>query len=86
MIAVTRNDNYTEELIQLGASYVINTETTLLYNAVMELTNGCGAKAAIDSIGGRFGTDLAYCVSPNGTFLTIGLFVRNTCQLDRNYE
>ena len=73
LIAVTRNDNYTEELIQLGASYVINTETTLLYNAVMELTNGCGAKAAIDSIGGRFGTDLAYCVSPNGTFLTIGL-------------
>ncbi|MFP3123987.1 zinc-dependent alcohol dehydrogenase family protein [Ectobacillus funiculus] len=73
LIAVTRNNNYTEELIQLGASYVINTETTLLYNAVMELTNGCGAKAAIDSIGGRFGTDLAYCVNPNGTFLTIGL-------------
>jgi len=73
LIAVTRNDIYTEELIQLGASYVINTEATPLYNAVMELTNGFGAKAAIDSIGGPSGTDLAYCIAPNGTFLTIGL-------------
>jgi NADPH:quinone reductase-like Zn-dependent oxidoreductase len=39
----------------------------------MELTNGRGAKAAIDSIGGPSGTNLAYCVSPNGIFLTIGL-------------
>ncbi|MBE5098435.1 zinc-dependent alcohol dehydrogenase family protein [Priestia aryabhattai] len=73
LIAVTRNNTYTEELTQLGASYVINTETTPLYHTVMELTNGRGAKAAIDSIGGSCGTKLASCVSPNGIFLTIGL-------------
>jgi len=73
LIAVTRNNIYTEELTQLGASYVINTEMTPLYDTVMELTNGRGAKAAIDSIGGPSGTNLAYCVSPNGIFLTIGL-------------
>jgi len=73
LIAVTRNNIYTEELTQLGASYVINTEMTPLYDTVMELTNGRGAKAAIDSIGGPSGTSLAYCISPNGIFLTIGL-------------
>ncbi|GAB1792797.1 zinc-dependent alcohol dehydrogenase family protein [Priestia megaterium] len=64
LIAVTRNNIYTEELTQLGASYVINTEMTSVYNTVMELTNGRGAKAAIDSIGEPSGTSLAYCVSP----------------------
>ncbi|AJI25603.1 zinc-dependent alcohol dehydrogenase family protein (plasmid) [Priestia megaterium] len=73
LIAVTRNNIYTEELTQLGASYVINTEMTPLYDTVMELTNGRGAKAAIDSIGGSAGTNLSYCVSLNGVFLTIGL-------------
>ena len=73
LIAVTRNNIYTEELTQLGASYVINTEMTPLYDTVMELTNGRGAKAAIDSIGGSSGTNLSYCVSLNGIFLTIGL-------------
>ncbi len=39
----------------------------------MELTNGKGADAAIDSVGGSSGNDLAFCVHPNGDFLTIGL-------------
>jgi NADPH:quinone reductase-like Zn-dependent oxidoreductase len=73
LIAVTRNDIYTKELLQLGASYVINTTKALLHKTVMELTNGLGANAAIDSVGGLSGTDLAFCVRPNGTFLTIGL-------------
>ncbi|MGG2094076.1 zinc-dependent alcohol dehydrogenase family protein [Bacillus sp. S13(2024)] len=73
LIAVIRNDTYTEELIRFGASYVINTMTTPLYETVMELTNGCKVKAAIDSIGGSSGTNLAYCIRANGTLLTIGL-------------
>ena len=43
LIAVTRNDNYTQDLLKLGASYVINT------------------------------TESAFCVRPNGFFLTLGL-------------
>ncbi|MFA1821886.1 zinc-dependent alcohol dehydrogenase family protein [Virgibacillus oceani] len=73
LIAVTRNDKYTEELLDLGASYVIDTSTVPLYETVMELTNETGADAAIDSIGGSSGNELAFCVHPNGNLLTIGL-------------
>ncbi len=73
LIAVTRNNNYTEGLLNLGASYVIDTSKLSVYETVMELTNGLGADAAIDSIGGSDGNQLAYCLHPNGFFLTIGL-------------
>lgn len=73
LIAVTRNDTYTEELLTLGAAYVIDTSRTSLIDAVMEWTNGCGANAAIDSVGGSAGSELAFCVQPNGILLTIGL-------------
>lgn len=73
LIAVTRNNNYTEDLLQLGASNVIDTSKNPLYETVMELTNGIGADAAIDSVGGQDGTNLAFCLRPNGNFLTIGL-------------
>ncbi|MED3552632.1 zinc-dependent alcohol dehydrogenase family protein [Cytobacillus praedii] len=73
LIAVTRNNTYTEDLLHLGASYVIDTSDFPLHETVMELTNGKGADAAIDSVGGSSGNDLAFCVHPNGNFLTIGL-------------
>lgn len=73
LIAVTRNDKYTVDLLHLGASNVINASNEPLYEAVMELTNGKGADAAIDSIGGKAGNELAFCVRPEGNFLTIGL-------------
>src|SRR5699024_4459740 len=71
--AVTRSNRYTEGLIGLGDSYVINTADHHLYDTVMELTNGKGANADIDSVGGSSGYDLAFCVRPNGNFITIGL-------------
>lgn len=73
LIAVTRNNKHTEKLLQLGAEYVIDTSTAPLYETVMELTNGLGADAAIDSIGGPDGNELAFSLRPNGRFLTIGL-------------
>jgi NADPH:quinone reductase-like Zn-dependent oxidoreductase len=73
LIAVTRNNKYTDDLLHLGASYVIDTSKVPLYKTVMELTNGIGANAAIDSVGGSSGNDLAFCVQPNGQFLSIGL-------------
>lgn len=73
LIAVTRNNKYTEDLLHLGSSDVIDTSKFPLHETVMELTNGKGAVAAIDSIGGSCGTDLAFCVHPNGNFITIGL-------------
>lgn len=73
LIAVTRNNKYTEDLLHLGASYVIDTSAFPLHETVMELTNGKGADAAIDSVGGSSGNELAFCIRPNGNFLTIGL-------------
>ncbi|MFE5426262.1 zinc-dependent alcohol dehydrogenase family protein [Peribacillus simplex] len=73
LIAVTRNSKYTEELLKLGASYVIDTSRSSLHDTMMEWTNGRGAKAAIDSVGGIDGSELAFCVRPNGILLTIGL-------------
>lgn len=73
LIAVTRNHHYTEKLLEMGASYVINTAENHLHKTVMELTDGKGAQAAVDSIGGTSGNDLAFCVRPNGIFLSIGL-------------
>src|SRR5699024_3450217 len=67
------NNRHTKDLLQLGASAVIITSEAPLYETVMELTNGLGAYAAIDSVGGLSGTDLAFCLQPNGKFLTIGL-------------
>ncbi|WP_068774904.1 zinc-dependent alcohol dehydrogenase family protein [Paenibacillus sp. FJAT-26967] len=73
LIAVTRNNAYTEELLELGAECVVDTSETPLYGAVMELTYGRGVHAAIDSIGGADGTGLALCVQPHGSLVTIGL-------------
>lgn len=73
LIAVTRNNKHTKELLHAGASYVINTSENPLYETIMALTNGIGADAAIDSVGGQSGTDLAFCVRLGGNFLTIGL-------------
>lgn len=73
LIAITRNNKHAEKLLNLGASFVIDTSKNPLYETVMELTRGVGADAAIDSIGGSSGNDLAFCVHPNGNFLTIGL-------------
>ncbi|MBP0725271.1 zinc-dependent alcohol dehydrogenase family protein [Bacillus sp. RG28] len=73
LIAVTRNDAHKEDLLKLGASNVINSSETPLYQKVMSLTNGQGVNYAIDSIGGPSGTELAYCIQPQGTLVTIGL-------------
>lgn len=72
-IAVTRNSNDTQELLQLGAAHVIDTSCSSLKESIMELTSGCGVTAAIDSIGGTEGTQLVDCLQPNGNYLAIGL-------------
>ncbi|XID94619.1 zinc-dependent alcohol dehydrogenase family protein [Paenibacillaceae bacterium WGS1546] len=73
LIAVTRNQEPTNELLRLGASNIINTSENLLYETVMDLTQGFGAVAAVDSVGGPAGHELALCVRPNGSFVSLGL-------------
>lgn len=73
LIAIVRNHNYTDELLGLGAAHVINVTEASMHEAVMELTQGRGADAAIDSIGGQDGASLASCVRASGVVLSIGL-------------
>ncbi|MFC0851854.1 zinc-dependent alcohol dehydrogenase family protein [Halalkalibacter oceani] len=73
LIAVTRHDRHTEQLLQLGASAVVNTSEQDVVEAMWELTDGRGAHAAIDSVGGAAGNELAYGIRPGGMFLSIGL-------------
>lgn len=73
LIAVVRNDTYTEDLRSLGAWAVVNTSKSSLVNTVLELTHGLGATAGIDSIGGQDGEQLVNCIRPGGTALSIGL-------------
>lgn len=73
LIAITRNDQYSNELQRLGASHVINTSTAPLRETIMALTDGKGADAAVDSIGGMAGNDLAFCIRQDGIFLSLGL-------------
>lgn len=72
-IAVTRSNRQTDELLALGASAVVDTSKEPLRERVMELTGGQGADAAIDSIGGADGNELAFFVREGGIFLALGL-------------
>ncbi|CAM3540011.1 zinc-dependent alcohol dehydrogenase family protein [Marinicrinis lubricantis] len=73
LIAITRHDGYTKDLLRLGAAHVINTSEYPLFETVMQITKGMGADGAIDSVGGPAGNELASCLRPAGHFLSIGL-------------
>ncbi|PQP84810.1 alcohol dehydrogenase [Paenibacillus sp. PCH8] len=73
LIALTRSDRHTAELYRLGAFSVIQTTKELLQERMAELTEGCGADAAVDCIGGRDGEQLVSCLQPNGTVISVGL-------------
>lgn len=73
LLAVTRSDSYTDELLALGATAVVNTTRDDLAAAVRELTGGRGADAALDAIGGETGAALAELVAPGGTLVSYGL-------------
>ena len=84
LIAVTRSNQHTEELLQLGAAFVIDTSHMPLYETVMALTNG-REQIAIDSIGGEAGNQLAFCVKPEGIF-SYWSFIGYSGKLDKHCE
>ncbi|WP_429841902.1 zinc-dependent alcohol dehydrogenase family protein [Brevibacillus sp. FIR094] len=73
VIAIVRNARYTEELMQLGAWHVVDSSRVSIYDAIMSVTNGQGAHASIDSIGGPDGLELAKSTRAGGIFLSLGL-------------
>ncbi|MCQ6557548.1 zinc-dependent alcohol dehydrogenase family protein [Paenibacillus mendelii] len=73
LIAITRNDVHTKDLLALGASHVVDGSQTEAKQAILELTNGQRADAAIDCVGGLEGAALLRCVRPGGTLISMGL-------------
>ncbi|MCP1131881.1 zinc-dependent alcohol dehydrogenase family protein [Paenibacillus polysaccharolyticus] len=73
MIALTRNDRHTSDLHRLGADLIVNTTKELLQERIMEFTEGRGADAAVDCIGGTDGEQLVSCLRPHGTVISVGL-------------
>ncbi|NOU91640.1 zinc-binding dehydrogenase [Paenibacillus sp. LMG 31456] len=76
LIAITRSSSHTQELLSLGASHVIDTSKPNMPSvreAVLTITEGRGAAAAIDSVGGAEGEELAYSTCTGGTLISIGL-------------
>ncbi len=70
---VTRSDFYTETLLKLGATRVINSSQEPLLETVLSYTHGNGVSAALDAVGGKGGAELARCVKKGGTMLQYGL-------------
>ncbi|WP_327205366.1 zinc-dependent alcohol dehydrogenase family protein [Paenibacillus sp. RU4T] len=73
LIAVVRSSDSTQELLQLGARHVVDGSESGVYDTVMDITMGRGVAAAIDSVGGGEGYDLARAVRRGGLFVSIGL-------------
>ncbi|WP_427181806.1 zinc-dependent alcohol dehydrogenase family protein [Paenibacillus sp. TC-CSREp1] len=73
LIAITRNDCHTVDLLRLGAVSVVNTTKELLLERIAALTGGRGADAAVDCIGGTDGEQLVNCLKPSGTVISVGL-------------
>nr|WP_282446411.1 zinc-dependent alcohol dehydrogenase family protein [Paenibacillus silvae] len=73
LIAITRNDCHTVDLLHLGAVSVVNTTKELLPERIAALTGGRGADAAVDCIGGTDGEQLVNCLKPSGTVISVGL-------------
>lgn len=73
MIALTRSDHYTADLHRLGADSVLNSTEGLLQERIAALTEGHGADAAVDCIGGTDGEQLAGFLRVNGMIISIGL-------------
>nr|WP_145405997.1 zinc-dependent alcohol dehydrogenase family protein [Paenibacillus xylanexedens] len=73
LIAITRNDCHTVDLLHLGAVSVVNTTKEFLPERIAALTGGRGADAAVDCIGWTDGEQLVNCLKPSGTVISVGL-------------
>lgn len=72
VIAVTRTDDLTEYLLELGAIAVINSEKENLSIRVKELTDNQGVQFIFDAVSGKLANQLMYCMAEGGRYILIG--------------
>jgi NADPH:quinone reductase-like Zn-dependent oxidoreductase len=73
LVAVTRSDACAGELLALGATAVVNTATSSPWPVIAGLTDGRGAAAGLDAIGGAAGAAMVDWLAPGATLLAYGL-------------
>lgn len=71
-INLVRRDEYVQELKSIGADEVINSTTEDVVKRVKQITNGAGAHAAIDAVGGILTKDVAASVRDGGKVFVYG--------------
>lgn len=71
-INIVRRDELKDELTAIGADEVINSEKEDIITRVKEITNGEGAYAGIDAVGGMLFKVVAGNVRDNGTVFIYG--------------
>lgn len=71
-INIVRRDELTDELFAIGADEVINSEKEDITTRVKEITNGEGAYAGIDAVGGMLFKVVAGNVRDKGTVFIYG--------------
>jgi NADPH:quinone reductase-like Zn-dependent oxidoreductase len=71
-IAATRTSKKRQELVDLGADYVVATEEEDLPARVKDITVGKGARIIFDSVGGPYVETLAEAAAPGGIIFEYG--------------
>lgn len=72
-INVVRRRAQVQPLLDAGADAVVCTENESLVDRVRAITGGKGVRGAIDAVSGPEGADVARCLAPGGTMLTMGV-------------
>lgn len=84
-IATTRGEAKRQRLLDLGAPYVITTDSEDLVKEVRRITGGRGADVAFDAIGGPGFAALGDALAPGGTAVLYGWLDPRPVQLSMNW-
>jgi NADPH:quinone reductase-like Zn-dependent oxidoreductase len=71
IIALVRKEDYKNELLNLGADLVLNSERENLEKPILDLT-GNGANAILDAVGGSLGTAMFNVAAPFSKIIIYG--------------
>eukprot|EP01132_Coremiostelium_polycephalum_P005897 gene5897-7344_t len=73
VIATSRTSAKHQQLLDIGADYVISTSEENIEKRIMEITNGIGANIIYDPVAGPAINQLANATKPKGTIIIYGL-------------
>jgi NADPH:quinone reductase-like Zn-dependent oxidoreductase len=79
---VVRRKEQAQEVVRLGGTAAVATDSESLYDRVQSLTNGQGVPCAIDAVGGSTGFEAVRCLARGGRMLVYGTLSGEPIPLD----